>query len=257
MKHDSAAIVPASHTPLFSSDRRIFTLIELLVVISIIAILASILLPALNKARETVKQVSCTNIQRSLAQGMIMYASDSNGWCVPFNYKPAGSDIYWFYNKMYADMLNIRYQDPSWGVQLWPQSWQCPNFSFKKKYINAYFMYGMTFNGATDFGTPPATADYLGWRAVMLSKVIRPSSRIMFNEVTDMGYALGNRRDPSNSTWGYWITGDLQASNWTPATAYRHRDRKMMTSAAYDGHCAAYTYKETMDLPYDTWSPYK
>ena len=53
-----------------------FTLIELLVVVSIIALLVSILLPALSKAREQTKKVVCSTNMRSVGTGLLMYTLD-------------------------------------------------------------------------------------------------------------------------------------------------------------------------------------
>lgn len=62
---------------------RAFTLIELLVVVSIIALLVSILLPALSKARIQAQRTVCINNVRSISMSAMIYAVDYNGYTPP------------------------------------------------------------------------------------------------------------------------------------------------------------------------------
>lgn len=80
-----------------ASQRVNFTLIELLIVIGIIAILASLLLPALNKARDRARSAKCSSNLRQVGGYLILYQDDYNNWIPPTtNSLHSGSYyVYW------------------------------------------------------------------------------------------------------------------------------------------------------------------
>src|SRR5690554_165040 len=77
---------------------RAFTLVELLVVIGIIALLISILLPALNSARSAAISLTCQSNLRQVMQAVQMYANENKG-IMPHTYGNAGdgdlNGTYW------------------------------------------------------------------------------------------------------------------------------------------------------------------
>ena len=81
------------------SPAHSFTLIELLVVIAIIAILAAILLPALNSARERGRSASCINNLKQFGSAVLFYA-DANDDYIPPSQNPDGNTWRYFLEKI-------------------------------------------------------------------------------------------------------------------------------------------------------------
>src|SRR5690242_17964083 len=75
-----------------------FTMIELLVIIAIIAILAAMLFPALNSARDTAKKAACLNNIRQWGTAITLFAGDNNGL---YPEVPKGSAYSGWYDYVY------------------------------------------------------------------------------------------------------------------------------------------------------------
>ena len=118
----------------YISDRRSwsFTLIELLIVIAIIAILAAMLLPALNKARERAKITQCLGQVRELVRVSQLYTDSYNGYFCPANLVSNSGNYLWWTNVM--EMLKL-ISVPSWTMEHWGKAgggiMMCPSLRYE------------------------------------------------------------------------------------------------------------------------------
>lgn len=96
-----------------SSAVHTFTLIELLVVIAIIAILAAMLLPALNKARTRAHSINCAGNLKTLGQMFSLYANDFNGVLPAVNLDNSGEGFWSFQIAPYYNCV-----DPDWNKRI-------------------------------------------------------------------------------------------------------------------------------------------
>ena len=229
--------------------RKNFTLIELLVVIAIIAILAGILLPALNSARDKAMQTQCLNQMKSMTTAAIMYCDNFDGWLMPVKEAPLANrpDPMWSANRAFLDLAHIKYADyePLYS-HYWNGKYVCPRALPNTSVAGVV---GPFFYGLQNFpGGMSSANDY--WSAqnyIRPSREVKsPSAKAFIVESLQApdGGGVCSPASTSLETWFEYanvpvpITGMLIEGDYKTYLAYRHGGLRTINFSFYDGHAA-------------------
>jgi prepilin-type N-terminal cleavage/methylation domain-containing protein len=192
-------IIPSSRT-----RRRAFTLIELLVVIAIIALLVSILLPSLNRAKELAKLAVCKTNLHGISIAMNMYTQENRGvfLCADDPVDPANPGVWLWMGRGWRNPINpyLGYDDGNVG----PSALFCPSDPSEFKYSATSYAYSMSFyHSPEQINTMTSPADtYSNPRpsvAQTADRMRSPSQKIMIGE-----WSSNHHRVDNDGGWWGW-----------------------------------------------------
>lgn len=188
--------------------RERFTLVELLVVIGIIALLSSLLLPALNQARRVSKAMVCANNLKQIGTAAAMYLSDNNDYIVLSHYSGSyDTDFSWC--NVTAPYLNYSGYQTNSPYTYWCGYWKYPAFICPE--ASKMFGYGCNYS----LGSGTTLSNYK-----KVWKIKSPSVVFHFGDN------------------GLGVVEPYSASGWVPQLLANHITSNYNINPRHPGHSA-------------------
>ena len=217
----------SSHLHIFTQSA--FTLIELLVVIAIIAILAAILLPALNSARDSGRTASCISSLKQIGSGVMMYCDANDGYYMCSAKDTTISDGGGW------GVIQLKLMEPYCPKEV--IVWGCPGNSGAKSTTNNTYYFNYAYN-AYGFAPEMHVPGNGGFKSNMFRGQKSSSNTVIFQDSTST---------TNTAQLVHWAETYMNPNCANSIASTAHKAGKTVNAAWADGHASS------LSAPYDTW----